>query len=82
MKLRNNDTILKDRQRRNKIAKHNRYVAEISRHYIERKHEHLECKDCGRKVTECNFKLMTNERCGWHNGFPFKYMSIKEPKER
>ena len=46
------------------------------------KHERLECKDCGRKVTEGHFKVMTNERCGWHRGLPVKYISIKEPKER
>ena len=36
----------------------------------------------GAMKNRANFKLMTNERCCWHRGLPFKYMSIKEPKER
>ena len=82
MKFKNKDITLKDRQRRNKIAKHNINAAEICKHYIDWKHEHLECKDCGGKVTEGDLKLMMTEKCGWHHGIPFNYMRIKETKER
>ena len=55
------------KQRRNAIERHNRNAAELSRHYIEWSHTHLECKDCGCKSTDENFKLMIKEQCGWHH---------------
>ena len=64
------------------IAKHNRSAAETNRLFIECNQGHLECKDCGRRVTEKVFKFMTNEKCGWDHGLAFKYMDIKDTKER
>ena len=34
--------------------------------YIEWHDPYLECKDCGCRNTEENFKLMAEEQCGWH----------------
>ena len=58
--------IPKSTQRRIAIERHNRNAAELSRHYIEWHHTYLECKDCGCRNKEENFKLMAEEHCGWH----------------
>ena len=58
--------ILKSRQRRIAIERHNRNAAELSKHYIEWHHTYLECKDCGCRNTEANFKPMTEAQCEWH----------------
>ena len=76
------DTFKEDSQRKKKIAKQNRNAAEINRHFIEWNQGHLECKDCGRRVIENNFNVMTNEKCGWDHGLAFKYKYIKDTKER
>ena len=52
----NNDT-----QRKNKIANHSINTVELSRHFMEWQDGILECKDCGRRLTDNNFELITNE---------------------
>ena len=71
-----------DGQRKKKIARHNRNVAEPSKHYIEWQDGTLECKDCGRRLTESNFKLMAHETCKWEHGSNQKYKDIKNARER
>ena len=60
--------IQKSRQRRIAIERHNRNAAELSKHYIEWHPAHLECKDCGCRSIEANFKTMTDAQCEWHQG--------------
>ena len=60
--------IQKSRQRRIAIERHNRNAAELSKHYIEWHPAHIECKDCGCRSTEANFKTMTEAQCEWHQG--------------
>ena len=50
------------------IERHNRNAAELSRHYIEWHHTYLECKDCGCKSKEENFKVMMEAQREWHLG--------------
>ena len=78
----NKDILLKASQRRNAITRHNRYAVELSKHFIELRQDHLECQDCGRRITDNNFKLMTQEQCGWHNNLLLKYVDITNPNER
>ena len=80
-KLQTRDAHKNDSQRRTKIAKHSRNAAEINRHFIEWNQGHFECKDCGRRVIENNFNVMTNEKCGRGNGVALKYKDIKDTKE-
>ena len=60
--------VQKSRLRKVAIERHNRNAAELSRHYIEWHHTYLECKDCGCRSKEENFKLMTEAQCEWHLG--------------
>ena len=71
-----------DCRRKNKTANHNRNAVELSRHFIEWQDGILECKDCGRRLTESNFKLMANEPCEWERGSMLTYKDIKNARER
>ena len=44
-----------DSQRKQRIGNRNRNAVELSRHYIVWQERTLECKDCGRRLTENNF---------------------------
>ena len=71
-----------DTQRKTKIANYSRNATKLSRHFIEWQDGSLECKDCGRSLTENKFNLIANERCRWERSSKVKYKDIKDTRER